>query len=214
MEDTQTMDESTPEGAANAMSQPGKFSLIERLRGRNMPTDKVNLYTDEGAAYERRLILEELDGEKQAGFRADKDAIAKLEASLADVEARIKDSVAVVHMKGISSERYDELLEIARESFPTEYEEWQNPLTGQKVRAEKENEQQNDLFNSLFISESIEKVVMGDAEDTDITPEWWIQFRGIAPLDGLRLVVEAAYKMRMTVQWMDEIQSEDFSPRS
>jgi hypothetical protein len=130
------------------------------------------------------------------------------------VEARIKDSVAVVHMKGISSERYDELLEIARESFPTEYEEWQNPLTGQKVRAEKENEQQNDLFNSLFISESIEKVVMGDAEDTDITPEWWIQFRGIAPLDGLRLVVEAAYKMRMTVQWMDEIQSEDFSPRS
>ena len=34
-----------------------------------------------------------------------------------------------------------------------------------------------------------------------------------APLDAVRLLTETALRMRMSVQWMDQIQDEDFSPR-
>jgi hypothetical protein len=209
------MSDATPEAvAANEMSKPGTFSLIERLQGRNMPKDSINIYLDEGAAYERRRILEDLDGEKRQGKAALPEEIARLEATLAQIETSIRESVAVVHMKGISSERYDQIVDEAEATYPTEYEEWQNPLSGQKTKKAIENPKRDELFNAIFISESIEKVVMGAEEDVNISPEWWMRFKGLAPLDGLRLVVEAAYKMRMTVQWMDEIQNEDFSPRS
>jgi hypothetical protein len=203
-------EEITPDPIAVEFTKPGKFSLIERLQGRNMPTDTVTLYLDEGAAYERRLILEELDGPKSRRSTA---LLADLEAKLAEVEARIRESAVVIHLRGISSERYDELLDLARESFPIKYEEFTSPLTGQKTRTEIESEERDNLFTALYLSAVIEKAVAGGEEDADITPEWYEQFKRFIPLDGLRMVIEAAYKMRMTVQWMDEIQDEDFSPR-
>ena len=192
---------------ANEHSAKGKFSLIERLRGRNMPTDDVTIYLDEGAAWRRDVIKELLGDEK------DPDKVKALEAELAEVTQAILDSAVVIHVEGISSKEYDALLAEAEESYPTEYEEFQSPLTGQKMKNPIENEERDLMFDVALLAACVRSAEIDGFIDEDITREWIAEFKELAPLDGVRKLVSTVFKMRMASAWMDEIQNEDFSPR-
>lgn len=189
------------------MSKPGKFSLIERLQGRNMPEDKVVIYLDEGAAYDRAKVNQKLAN------ATDPDMVAELEAELADLDERIQESAVTISMRGISSEDYEKLVEQAREQYPIEYEERQSAFSLVKEKVELPSPEREELFMELYLAKCITRAEMGGDIDEDITPDWVAQFKGFAPIDALARITETAYSLRMAVQWMDEIQSEDFSPR-
>lgn len=199
--------ETAAEEMAQEMSKPGKFSLIERLQGRNMPKDVVDIYLDEDAAYQRAKLLEE------HAAATDPDEVKRLDAELAEIDERIRSSVAHIHMQAIDSGKYDELIEQAREQFPVEYEERQSAFSLVKEKVEIPSPEREELFTQIYLAAVIKRVEMGGDVDDNIDADWVAQFTHVVPWDGLRRVTETAFKLRMTVQWMDEIQDEDFSPR-
>lgn len=198
-------DEMTPEEIAQEHSKPGKFSLIDRLRNRNMPSHVETIYLDDASAFQLLLAKEE------HSTTTDKERLAELDAEIEALTARVKESAAEIHMAAITSERYDELIAETDEAYPVQYEIVENPFTGRKTRAEKSNPERDVYFNNLYLSEVIRKAVFDGDEDTDITVAWVEQFSKIAPLDAVRKVAEQAFKLRMVVEWMDEIQNEDLS---
>ena len=198
------MTEQTPEEVAIEQSAQGTFSLIERLQNRNMPEEIVTIYLDEAAAYER-TILQELHAKTTDG-----EKLADIDDQLTAVEAKIRASAIEVTLRAISSKRYDELLERANETYPIEFEESVAPFTGEKKRTEIASPEREELIQTLYLAECIVQARMGNDVDDTITDAWVENFKDFAPLDALRLIITAAYRLRMTVEWMDGIQHEDF----
>lgn len=198
----------TPEDIATEMSKPGKFSLIERLQNRNMPTEDVDVYFDEKLGWDLMRLEEKLANTKKH------DEANAINDKIKRVKAELEKSKYVFTLQGVDNERYDAIIAESEESFPNEYEESANPLTGQKTKVLIENEERDALFNTLFLAECITKVTDPDGGyDDEIGPEVvsWIKKR--APLDGIRRITELAFRMRMAASWMDGMQDEDFSPR-
>jgi hypothetical protein len=217
MEET-NMTELTPEQIANEASTPGRFSLIDRLRNREYPSEDISIYLAEDAAYTRSALLEEVAEIRVIGTEEEKaQAQAKMDALWARIDAATKavlDSEVVISVRAISSERYDELIAQARQKFPSKYEKVTNPLTGRTAKEEIESPDRDEYFNDLFLGEVIEKATIGNDVDDQIDATWWGEFKKLAPLDAVRVIVTKAFKMRMVTEWMDEVQHEDFSPRS
>lgn len=198
------MTEQTPEEVAIEQSAQGTFSLIERLQNRNMPEEIVTIYLDEAAAYER-TILQELHAKTTDG-----EKLADIDDQLTAVEAKIRASAIEVTLRAISSKRYDELLERVLETHPQEYEETTSPFTGERKRIEIPSPEREELLNTIYLAECIVQARMGDDVDETITDAWVKNFKDFAPLDALRLIITAAYRLRMTTEWMDGIQNSDF----
>lgn len=207
----------TPESIAQEASKPGKFSLIERLKGRNLPTEDVSIYINDAAEWERQQLVEENmelvihgQGEEREKLQQRREW---LEGRIAELAEEVRQSEVVFTLQAVTNERYDELLEEARKSFPVKYEKVTNPLTGRTTMEEISSPDREELFNNIFMAETITKVAMNGEVDDEITPEWVELFQRYAPLDALRVVTVQAYKMRMTGEWMDAYQNEDFSPK-
>lgn len=201
------MSDITAEEIAREASTPTKFSLIDRLRNRNMPTDVVSIYLDEAAGYDLVEIDKELATEKDA------ERVAALEAERADAKARVLESEVKVTMRAITTERWDELVEESRKKFPVKYEKVMNPLTGKASKEEIESPDRDDYFLNLFLGESLVRVDEPGGYDDEIDAQWFKDFKSFAPMNAVRRLIDTAYKLRMVTEWMDGIEDEDFSPR-
>lgn len=211
------MTDVSAEQIANEASQPGTFSLLDRLRNRSYPTEDVSIYLAEDAAYIKSVYEEEAASIRIIGSDEEKsaatDRLEALHAKIDEASQAIKDSEVVVTLRAISSERYDELIDEARAKFPVKYDKVMNPLTGRAQKEEIESPDRDTLFTNLFLGEVIVKATIGNDVDDQIDALWFKEFQKYAPLDAIRVLVTKAYKMRMVTEWMDEIQNEDFSPR-
>jgi hypothetical protein len=202
------MSNAEPQEIAESSIKQGKYNFLDRLANRNLPTEDFTIYLDEGAAY-RRLRIDEILADT-----TDKEELAALEAERAIVTKQIKDSAATVTLRAITSVAYDKLIAQAKERFPVKYEKTSNPITGRTVVEEKPSQDRDEYFNELYLAATIVKAEFDGAIDEEIDTDWVKGFQNIAPIDAVRRIAEAAWKMRMTGQWMDELESEDFSPRS
>lgn len=199
---------SDPQTVATEMSKPETFNFLERLQGRGMPEEDVTIYLNEKLGWDL-LRLEE----KHANARKNADAV-EIEAKIKRVKAQLADSAYIFTLRGMTNERYDELVDQAFEQHPQEYEEVVNPLTGVKNKVEIPNDERDALFNTLLLAETIVKITDPDgAVDENITDAYAANLKKFAPLDAIRRITELATRMRMAAQWMDAVQDEDFSPR-
>ena len=197
------------EAKAREASTPGTFNFLDRLASRNYPSEEVEIFLDERAAY---MALKAKD-------RADSEADAeKADALYAEAEEWAEKARAeryILHVEGISSESYDECVDLANESYPIEYEEYTNPLTLQKTKTPLGNEDRDTLFRALLWSRFIRKIESPNGEVDDvITPEKVAAIMGVAPVRALIAVRDAVELLRMTGDWMDAIQTEDFFHKS
>ncbi len=197
-----------PKDIAVEQSKPGNFSLIERLQNRNLPEEDVDVYLDERLGWDLiRLEEKHADAKKDAEARA-------LEAKIEKVRKQLQESRYVFTLRGMSSERYDEIIDEVTEQYPFDYEENVNPLTGQRTKVEIPNEDRDQLFNTLFLAETIVKVQDPDGNVDESIDAAAVEFiKRLAPLDAVRRITNLATRMRMAVEWMDVIQDEDFSPK-
>lgn len=199
---------SDPQTVATEMTQQGTFNLIERLQGRNMPEEDMTIYLDEGLAWD----LFQLETKHSNAKR--KEEVEEIEAKLKRVRAKLAESAYIFTLRGMTNERYDELVDQTLEQFPYEYEENTNPLTGIKAKNIIPNDERDALFNTLFLAEAIAKVTDPDGNvDENITADTVVFIKKLAPLDGIRMITELATRMRLAVEWMDAVQDEDFSLR-
>lgn len=212
--------------AATDASKKGTFSFLDRVTGRNYPTDEVAIYLDEAAGYRIGEIEAELVDARELQSKlvktTDKAAkaevtkeIAKLEEQLVANKAEAEKSRFVFHLQGISTEAYDKLVDMAQAEFPLEYRETRNPLTFALEREVIDNEQREIYFRTLLWSAFIQRVVDGEGnEDADITQVWVARVMGLIPVIGQIKIQQGIEKLRMTTNWMDQIQGEDFFPKS
>lgn len=192
---------------AEAQSKPGTFNLIERLQGRNLPTEDIDIYLDERLAYDL-LRLEE----KHADAKKDEEAKA-IEAKIAKVKKALQESRYVFTIVGLTNEQFEDLTKELDETHPEKFTEELNPLTSERVRTVQPNPERDRLWSTMYLAAIIEKVVDPDGNvDDDINRPKAGFLLDLLPLDGLRRINEAGAKMRLAVEWMDQVQDEDFSP--
>lgn len=202
------INEAARERAVEA-SKPGNFNFLDRLVGRNYPTEEVVVYIDEAEGYEIEKIEKLLSISKDPGKRE------RLEAALAEHRAKAEPSRFVFHLQGISTEEYDSLVDAAEEAYPYEYREGRNPLTFEPERTVIESTERDTFFRTALWAKFIRKVEDPDGNvDDNITPAWVARVSGLLPVMASLKIAKAVEALRMTTDWMDKIQGEDFLAKS
>src|SRR6185312_1459698 len=97
------MSDKTPEELAAEVRAPGKFSFIERLRGRNYAKDDVTIYLNEELAYELQALKITYENTPKLSL----DKLEFLESEIARVKEALKPDAIKFYMHGISNEEYD-----------------------------------------------------------------------------------------------------------
>lgn len=183
--------------------QKGTFNVLDAVKGRGYPTDKVTLYTAFDAEYEARSIEAKL--EALSGKKATKEVTAQrteLQSSLDACLQRIKDSALTFHLRGVSPSVHEAL---AREGDAHLANEENESITT--------DEQRNEFVNNAVIAAHIVKVV--NAEGAEDTEEWTgekvAQIREIIP-DGemLKLLTKVA-ELSFEAAAFDKVVGPDFS---
>ena len=194
---------------AEAASKAGSFNFLDRLANRNYPTEDVQVYLDEAAGYRVQALAAEIADE------ADDERLEQLEADLRLAQGEMLASRFVFHLEGISSDEYDDVVDAAREQFPIEYTETRNPLTFALERTPVENEERETFFRAHLWAKFIRSVeAPGGEVDDNITPAWCAQVQGLLPIMGALKIQTAIETLRMTTDWMDRIQDENFLAKS
>ena len=208
--------------AATEASTQGKFSFLDRLAGRNYPTEEVVVYLDEAAGYRIGKIEDELDAERARLKVLKGDALKETQGKIEKLESELSASIAdaegsrfVFHLEGISTEEYDKVVDAAQKEFPLEYKENRNPLTFAIERSVVPNDEREVFFRYHLQAKFIRRVVDPNGNiDDNITPDWVAQVANLLPVIGQIKLQTAIEKLRMTTDWMDRVQGEDFFPKS
>lgn len=204
-----TPEEAEAKAVAVEASKEGNFNFLDRLAGRDYPTEEVEIYIDEAAGHRIQTLEERASNEKD-GKQAD-----LIHEQIKFEKAKAEKSRYVIHLEGISVEDYDALIDEAVAQFPVEYTESRNPLTYAPEKAAVENQDREQFFRTALWAKFIRKVVGPDGgSDSNITPEWVAYFMGHAPIAATAKVAVAVEKLRMISDWMDRIQGDDFFPKS
>lgn len=185
------------------------FNFMDVLASRELPTEEVEIFLDEAAGMRIQKLTESLENTR------DPDQLKVIEEQIDFQREKARRSRFVVHMRAITSDRYDEIIDAAAEEFPYEYKESRHPLTMAPIREIIPNEDRNTYFRTHYWASVIEKVVgPGGGEDANITPEWVGVLLAKAPLVALARIGIAAENLRMVGDWMDRLQTDDFLAKS
>lgn len=197
------------EGAARAASKQGTFNFLDRLAGRNYPREKVTIFLDEALGYRVQAKVDELSNEKDA------DRAEALGDEIGALIEELNSASYTVHLEGISVEEYDATVDSADEQFPLEFTTEQNPLTFAREKIVVPNPEREQYFRTLLWSKYIRSVETSSGEvDDNITQEWVAVFLNRAPVMAQIRLSAAIDALRMTTDWMDAIQTDDFFRKS
>jgi len=200
------MSNKTPEELAAATAEPGTFSFIERLRGRNYAKDDVIVYLDEQLGYE----LNELVVELRTNDDLNAQTTTELEEKIAQKIAELAPHAYTFHLHGISSRDYNNLIDSAANLYPYEYEE-ETDILGRKTKTIKENEDRQEYFTGILWLACIESIVAPDSSvASDIGPELIAEMRTSAPIAAVHRINQTVEKLRMATDWIEYTQDEDF----
>lgn len=216
------MSDATVEELVEEAKKPGTFNIVNVLKGRAYPSDVINVYLEEQAAYdaaeisERILELEEQDA--VSGFQLPKDLKKELEdlnAKRDSLIEKINSQKYLVKITGISEGKRDELLKEALKKFPMEYEEVKNPITTEVVKNEIPNQERNDLFTEMLWLEHITSITAPDGAVQDsFTIEDVRDIRSNLPISATGLITEAIEKLRVSTAVFLMKVDEDFLAKS
>lgn len=209
---------------ATEASKQGNFNFLDRLTGRNYPTEEVAVYLDEAAGYALEKVEDELTNARARAklFKDSKEVLAEITKEILKLEEQ-RDAIReaaqasrfVFHLEGISTGDYDKVVDAARDAHPYEYRESRNPLTFALEREVIGTDERDVYFRTHLWAKFIRRVVDPDGnEDANISPAWVAQVLDLLPTVGQVKIQEAVDALRMTTSWMDNIQGEDFLAKS
>ena len=195
---------------AEEAKKPGTFNIMNVIKDRAFPSQQVNIYLDEEAAYNASDANEKL----KRIDPADKE-YAAAEKALKELLAKLEESKYVFTIEGISESKREEISKLAAGKFPIEYREEKNVYTGETKREEIENQERNDLFTAMLWSAHIVKIVSpsGDIQQ-HLSAEECNELRGALPIASSALVNQAIEKIRAASAIFMMTVDEDFLAKS
>jgi hypothetical protein len=201
------MSNATPEELAATAREPGTFSFIERLRGRNYAKDDVAIYLNEELGYK----LAELKAQIKDTPTLSAEELAAIQEKIDAILVELAPDKYIFHIEGISNEDYDKLVDEAAEQVPYEYEETVDPWTGKKTQEPINSDKRNEYFTNALWAKVIRKVEYADGSfDESINSEFVEMFRRLGPLNALQHVGLTIEKVRMGSEWIEYAEDEDF----
>lgn len=203
---------------------PGKFNIVDAVKGRAYPKDSVDVFIDEKIAFEVSVMNEMIENisnqmDKTTPNKKQLDELMKQRDEILDSRdkliAEMGGNKYVFHLTGVSEGYRQDMYEKAIEKFPIKYEKNRNPLTGAVEKEELENPERDRYFTALLWQAYISKVVAPDGSEQDgITYEDAIELRRSLPLAAISTITEAIEKMRAATALFMLTVNEDFLAKS
>jgi hypothetical protein len=202
---------------------PGKFNIVDVLKGRGYPTDEVEVFIDESVAFvasdledKIRRLGEKMDSEKD---QSKLDSILKkYEDLISEKDELVKEMGGtryVFHIQGISEGERDDIWKKSTERFPVKHDTDRNPLTGKVDRVEVQSPERDKYFTGLLWQAHIKKIVDPSGDEQDgITIEDAFELRRSLPLASIGKITEAIEKMRAATTVFMMTVDEDFLAKS
>jgi hypothetical protein len=205
------MSESTPEELVAEAVKPGKFSIVNAIKGRSHPTDTVTIFLDEQTAY--------LASEVKAKIKDITDEISEervlLEAELVDLTKKLKESSATLTVVGIEEGDRDAMLARSIEKFPIQTKRDLNPLTGEFSETDIGDDNRDSHFTNALWQSHITKIVSADGgEQNVITNNDVSVMRTGLPIAAVGKITEAIEKLRVATAIFMLETNEDFLAKS
>lgn len=188
--------------------QPDTFNFLDVLAERSYPKDKVSVYLDEGAAYKAkatRLIIEDAKTDAE---------VKKLQKLLKQYSDDVKKSEYIFHLTGVSSERAEEIIELAKDKYPVE-KRTRKLGNGSLEQYEVPSPERNEYVGYLMFWIYVEAIEAPDGKihaAPDI--ENIIQFIKKAPQSQVEKVAEAIADLRVSSELFEEAIDDDFLAKS
>lgn len=209
-------DANIEELVTESMSQ-GKFSIINVLKDRAYPSEEVTVYINEDVAYNASKLQEKIDAldGKFKISEQEKEKLKALRVKRTQFMRELESSKYVFSMQGISEGKREELLTIATDKFPVEYDETKNSLTGEVTKKEIENKDRDRLFTTLLWREHIKKITAPDGSvQEQISAEDVMALRNGLPIAGVGSLNEVIEKLRVSTALFMYKVDEDFLAKS
>jgi hypothetical protein len=205
------MSESTPEELVAEAVKPGKFSIVNAIKGRSHATDTVTIFLDEQTAY--------LASEVKAKIKDITDEISEervlLEAELVDLTKKLKESSATLTVVGIEEGDRDAMLARSIEKFPIQTKRDLNPLTGEFSETDIGDDNRDSHFTNALWQSHITKIVSADGgEQNVITNNDVSVMRTGLPIAAVGKITEAIEKLRVATAIFMLETNEDFLAKS
>lgn len=195
---------------ANEAKKPGTFSIMNAVKDRAFPSQEVNVYLDEQAAY----LASEANEKLKRIDPADKE-YAAAEKELNELIEKLEDSKYVFTLKGIAESKRAQLLKLASDKYPIEYREDKNVYTGEVKREEIPSDERDNLFTSLVWAEHITKIVAPTGEVQEhLSAEECNELRGVLPIASSALINQTIEKLRAASAVFMMTVDEDFLAKS
>ena len=202
---------------------PGRFNIVDALKGRGYPTSEIEVFIDENVAFvasdledEIRKLDEKMNSEKDKA--ALEELIAAQEKLVSEKDKLIKEMGGtryVFHLQGISEGQRDDIWNKSIEKYPIKHDTDRNPLTGKVDRVEVQNPQRDKYFTGLLWQAHIKKIVDPSGDEQDgITVEEAFELRRSLPLASIGKITEAIEKMRASTAVFMMTVDEDFLAKS
>jgi hypothetical protein len=202
---------------------PGRFNIVDVLKGRGYPTDEVEIFIDENVAFMAsdiedsiRKLSEKMDSEKD---KSELDALVKRHEELIERKEKLVEEMGgaryVFHLQGISEGERDDIWKKSVDRHPIKHDTDRNPLTGKVDRVEVQSPERDKYFTSLLWAAHIKKIVDPEGNEQDgITLDDALELRRSLPLASIGKITEAIEKMRASTAVFMMTVDEDFLAKS
>lgn len=200
-----TMTEFDPIAAAEATTERGAFSFMDRLLGRNMPKDEVVVYLDEASGYRIQSL------EKRLAHTSNPEQVKALEDEILELRKLAAQSKYTFRLEAIPAEEYDALILEAQAEYPVEYDTQVNPLSNEVIRYEVENSDRQELINNKVWAAFIREIEdPSGLVDANVNVPTAAVLRKKLPLAAKDRISRKIISLRMASDWMERLQDESF----
>lgn len=204
---------------------PGKFNIVDVVKGRSYPTDEIEIFIDEQVAFRAaeldekiNKISESLDKKKSLS-KKEIDDIMKQRDEIMSAKEKIVEEMGgsryIFHIMGISEGDRQDLFDQAVAKYPIKEDKTRNPFTGQMEKNEVESPERDRFFTDLLWQAHIKKIVAPDGSEQDgISLEDATELRRNLPLASTTKITEAVQKIRAATALFMMSVNEDFLAKS
>lgn len=199
------MSDATVEQLVEKAQSQETFSFSEVIQGRGYPKDEVEIFLDEGTAYEIQKL------EHKIADQTDNDEADRLSEGLIPLRAKLAESRFVFKITGVPSEVRENLLEQVQKEIPPKFDHNKNFITGQVEKVEIENPKRDRLYTNMLWQASIEQIVSPTgAVDTAPDLATVTHFRSKAPMSQLHKFNDALEKLVVASEAFEVLTDDDF----
>jgi hypothetical protein len=204
--------------------KPGVFNIVDVVKGRSYPVDKIDVFIDEHVAFQASeldaaivKVSEQMD-EKNLDKKSIDDLLKRRDEILDRKDKLVEEMGGtryVFHLTGVSEGIRQDIYDKAVEKYPVEYEKNRNSFTGDTEKVELENVERDRYFTSMLWQASISKIVAPDGQEQNgVSLDDALELRRSLPLASTSAITEAIEKMRAATAIFMMSVNEDFLAKS